>query len=181
MALTDEPTCDSDITKSEDFLCSVLDDSIYIIVKDKPMIFYSYGHYGYSWSLIAQTDSCFRAFSGRVDYGGKRHISTPDETNQFDTTLLFSRNRALLYWGLDTIPTEVNKMERVNRKQYVTFYSDLSVINSDGSIVFSSDNAVAYSGPDSTEFNKKYDKLRLIMRWLSDPYIRQYIPVSAIY
>lgn len=72
-------------------------------------------------------------------------------------------------------------MKRISRAPYVTFYTNLSIINSEGVNVFNSDDVVAYSGPDSLCFNKKYHKLCLIMRWLSDTNIRQYIPDLVIY
>lgn len=164
---------DSDNDNAENIVCRSLPDTVYSLLKNKPVIFYSYGHYGYSWSLIAKTDSVYRAFSGGVDYGGGIHVNDSSESDQFDTTLLFSKYRNLLSWGFDTLSSEVSNMKKVKRKQYVTFYTNLSVINSDGISMFSSDDAVAYSGPDSVEFNKKFHKLGLIMWWISSSKIRQ--------
>ena len=160
---------------------NVLPDSVYSLLKGKSVIFYSYGHHGYSWSLIAKMDSGYQAFSGRVGYGGENHFNKPTDSNQFNTTLLFSKNHALFSWGLDTIAHEIKSMKKISRETYVTFYTNLSIINSDGVNVFNSDDAVAYSGPDSLCFNKKYHKLCLIMYWLSNTNIRQYIPDSVIY
>ena len=173
----------SDVNKcnQDEILRDVLPDSVYLLLKGKSVIFYSYGHYGYSWSLIAKMDSGYQTFSGRVGYDGERHFNKPTESNQFDTTLLFSKNHALFSWGLDTIASEIKSMKKVSREPYVTFYTNLSIINSDGVNVFNSDDAVAYSGPDSLFFNEKYHKLCLIMRWISDTNIRQYIPDSVIY
>lgn len=175
------PVSDFNECNRDEILRQSLTDSLYSLLKGKPVIFYSYGHYGYSWSLIAKMDSAYQAFSGRVGYGGERHFSKPTESNQFDTTHLFFKNRALFSWGLDTIASEIKSMTKISREPYVTFYTNLSIINSEGVNVFNSDDAVAYSGPDSLCFNKKYHKLCLIMRWLSDTNIRQYIPDSDIY
>lgn len=164
-----------------DVLRQSLPDSVYSLLKGKSVIFYSYGHYGYSWSLIAKMDSGFQAFSGRVGYGGEHHFNKPSESNQFDTTHLFSKNQTLFSWGLDTIASKIKNMKKISRDPYVTFYTNLSIINSEGANIFNSDDAVAYSGPDSLSFNIKYNKLCLIMRWLSDSNIRQYIPDSVIY
>lgn len=71
--------------------------------------------------------------------------------------------------------------EKIKNETYVTFYKDISVIDSEGKTVFSSDDATAYSGPDSVSFNKKFQRLSLIMYWLSNAKIREYIPDSAIY
>lgn len=170
-----------DNTNSENILYRSLPDSLYPILKNKPIIFYSYGHYGYSWSLIALIDSTYRAFSGRVGYLGDRHLNEATEANQFDTAQLFSQNSALLSWGFDTIPTEIIYMEKVNVKPYISFYIDFFVTDSVGKNVFSSDDAMVYSGSDSVNFNNKFHKLCLIMRWISDAGIRQFIPDSAIY
>ncbi len=181
LSALERPISKLDNINSENILYKSLPDSLYSLLKDKSVIFYSYGHYGYSWSLIAMIDSSYRAFSGIVDYSGNRHLNETTGYSQFDTALLFSKNRVLLLWGFDTISTEINHMKKVRREPYVTFYTDLSVINSDGKNVFSSDDAIAYSGPDSISFNKKFHKLCLIMRWLSDAKFRQLMPDSAIY
>ena len=167
--------CDKD-----EILRNVLPDSVYSLLKGKSVIFYSYGHYGYSWSLIAKMDSGYQALSGRVSYVGELHFNKPTESSQFDTTHLFSQNNALFSWGFDTLASKIRSMKKISREPYVTFYTNLSIINSDGVNVFNSDDAVAYSGPDSLCFNKKYHRLCLIMRWLSDTNIRQYIPDSVI-
>lgn len=166
---------------SDDFLRQSLPDSVYSLVRGNPVIFYSYGHYGYSWSIIAKMDSGYQAFSGRVGYGGDYHFNEPAENNQIDTTLLFSKNQNLFSWGLDTISSSINIMRKISSEHHVTYYTYLYVVNSAGLNIFSSDNAVAYSGPDSLSFNKKFHKLCLIMRWLSDSNIRKYIPDSVIY
>lgn len=165
----------------DEILRNVLPDSVYSLLKGKSVIFYSYGHYGYSWSLIAKMDSGYQTLSGKVDYVGEQYFNKPSESNQFDTTHLFSKNHALFSWGFDTIASKVKSMKKISRDPYVTIYTNLSIINSDGVNVFNSDDAVAYSGPDSLCFNRKYHKLCLIMRWLSDTNIRQYIPDSVIY
>lgn len=172
----------SDFNKcnQDEILRKSLPDSVYSLLKGKSVIFYSSGHYGYSWSLIAKMDSGYHAFSGRVSYGGEHHFNKPTEYNQFDTAHLFSQNQALFSWGLDTIASKVKSMKKISREPYVTFYTNLSIINSDGVNVFNSDDAVAYSGPDSLCFNKKYHKLCLIMWWLSDANIRQHIPDSIL-
>lgn len=176
-----KPISDQDNINSENILYRSLPDSLYSLLKNKSVIFYSYGHYGYSWSLIALIDGNYRTFSGRVGYLGDRHLSVMTESSRFDTTRLFSQNHALLSWGFDTISTEVRYMKKVRRQPYATSYSDLSVIDPEGKIVFNSDDAIAYSGPDSLGFNNKLNKLCLIMRWLSDAGFRQLIPDSLIY
>lgn len=159
----------------------ILPDSLDYLVKDRQVILYTYGHYGYSWAMITRIDSVFQAFSGRVSYGGKTALTTPCESNKIDSARLFSANRDLLLWGFDTMPTELSKMKEVKSERYVTFYRELLAYDSEGINVFNSNDAIAYSGPDSMIVNQKFHKLCLMMRWLSDTMLRQYIPESEIY
>ncbi|MDE6277107.1 MAG: hypothetical protein K2M06_03270 [Muribaculaceae bacterium] len=156
-------------------------DSLYTTLKNRPIIFYSRGHYGYGWSLIARMDSTYSIYSGHVSYSGEFYIDKTPEGLPFDTTKLISVNSALLSWAFDSISVQAVNMKKVNRTPYLSLWTDLSVFNSDSENIFNSDNAVAFAGKDSLAFNKKFNKLCLIMWWLSDSRIREYIPDSAIY
>ncbi len=158
-----------------------LPDSIYSQLENRPLLFYSCGHYGYAWSIITQTDSSFRAFSGRVYYNGDNQLTEPTDSTRFDSVAMFSANEALLKWGFDTLPSAGLKMKSLPRVPYVTIYQNLWVMDSCGGRVFASDNAATFSGADSVEFNSRFRKLSLIMHWLSQPIIRPYIPDSVIY
>lgn len=158
-----------------------LPDSLYTILKNKPIIFYSRGHYGYFWSLIARVDSTYQVYSGQVSYSGERYLNEISESDPSDTTKLFIHNNAILSWGFDTIAYEAMNMSKVNRTPYVSLWTDLSIFKCDGVNIFSSDGATAFSGKDSIAFNNKFHKLCLIMWWLADSRIREYIPDSAIY
>ena len=166
---------------SSSILKQILPDSLCILLKNRPIIFYSSGHYGYSWSLIARNDSTYQVYSGRVDYSGDCFLNEISGSAHFDTTILFIHNEAILSWGFDSISVEVANMRKVDRTPFVTIWTDLSVFDSNGENIFSSDNAISFAGSDSVAFNKKYQKLSLIMRWISDPRIREYIPDSVIY
>ncbi len=106
------PTSGFNNDNSDDILRKSLPDSVYSLLEGKPVIFYSYGHYGYSWTLIAKMDSGYRAFSGRVGYGGDCHLNRPTEFNRFDSTLLFSKNQNLISWGLDSLSSIINSMKK---------------------------------------------------------------------
>ena len=177
---SEKPISNSDNDESENILCRSLPDSIYSLVKNRPVIFYSYGHHGYTWAMIANIDGNLRAFSGRIGYDS-RYLNESTEDDRFDSTLLFSKNRALFSWGFDTIPTKSGVMRKVDREHYITFYTDLSIFNSEGNNVFNSNDAVAFSGPDSINFNQKFNRLSLIMYWLSFHKIREYIPEAEIF
>lgn len=166
---------------NESPISGILPDTILLLVENRPIIFYSYGHYGYSWALVTKIDNNIQAFSGRTFYSGDKLLTEPSKLNQFDSTDFFSANEALISWGFDSIDSEGLKMRSIKREHYVSVNENLSVINTDGVCVFDSDDAQAFSGPDSLEFNKKFHKLCLQMRWLSEPEIRPFIPKSAIF
>lgn len=171
------PSFNKPLTKED--LCRFLPDSVCSLLDKSPIIFYSYGHYGYSWSLLVKKNNNVRAYSGKVSPLGKSSLTEQNVNNIFDSTALFRSNQELIDWGLDSISLVASKMKAVMSKYGTTVYSDLDVYNSDGICTFTSDNAVLFSGPDSLIFNKKLQKLKLLMRWLSDPKIRQYIPAST--
>lgn len=175
------PTPNLTNTDSCAILKRTLPDSLYNILKKRPIIFYTRGHYGYDWSLIARMDSTCSIYSGRISYSGDLYIDKIPEGLPFDTTKLISHNNALLSWAFDSISVQAADMKKVNRTPFVTLWTDLSVFNSDGENIFNSDNAIAFAGVDSLVFNEKFNKLCLIMWWLADSRIREYIPDSAIY
>lgn len=165
---------------AESLLKTIMPDTIYSLIENKPILFYTYGHYGYSWSLVTKVDSNnIHAFSGRVSYSGNNHIIQSTESNRLDSIALFSANADIINWGFDTLPTEGLQMEAVKKNDI--FWTDLDVINCDGMIIFNSNGATVFTGPDSIIFNKKFQKLCLIMKWLSEPKIRKYIPDSVIF
>ena len=154
---------------------NILPDTLLTLVEKHPTIFYTYGHYGYSWALLVKLDNKIQAFSGRVSSSGECFFTESTEFSKFDTVSFCMENRGLLLWGFDTIASEADGMRGVRRTHFVTFDTKLDVFNSDGENVFNSGGAIAFSGRDSLEFNKKYQRLCLIMRWISDAEFRQYI------
>ncbi len=171
-----KPISNSDNGEADWLFSQILPDSLLYLVKDRPLLLYSFGHYGYSWGIVTKTDSGFHTFCGRVDYVGNRFIRTSEENGQFDTIPFFSAHKDIFLWGMDTMPAEAKRMNVIKNETGVTFYSDLSVIDSKGEIVFKINDNVTFSGPDSVVFNNKFYRLCVIMRWLSDPCLRSYVP-----
>lgn len=163
---------------SNNILQRYLPDSVCALLKNKPLIFYARGHYGYSWSLIAKIDSVYRIYTGRVDYTGISCLNKASDSVAFDTTKFITHNNKILSWGFDTISAEATNMKKMCRTTYVTIYTDLAVYNSFGVNTFSSDDAIAFVGKDSLNFNKKFRRLCLLMWWLSNSKIREYFPDS---
>ena len=172
----DVPKLDSANNMCLNTLRSVLPDTIYQSVENRPCILYTYGHYGYSWSIVARIDNRYQAFSGRVGYCGDKYLSSSKPVNEFDTTSFFIANVPIFEWAFDSIAYLAKDMKAIPPKTFMTVYEDLSVINSNGEFTFSSLNTQTYSGSDSIKFNSSFHRLSLLMRWLADPEIRKYFP-----
>lgn len=149
-------------------------DSIYQDIKDKPLIFYSSGHYGCIWSLVIYVEGNFKAVSGSTS-SGEIIIQKPDGENMLDSTAFFTATRGILRWGLDSLMSEVSLLKPVERKEYSPIYTSISVFSGDSIISLDSYRAISFTGPGSVRFNEKYHRLLLIMAYLAEPYIRQYI------
>lgn len=172
----DIPKSDSSNLSCMAYLHDALPDSIYQTINNNPFIFFSYGHHGYSWSLVTRIDYRYKAFSGRVGYNGDKHLTPSTIVNEFDSVLFFLANKSVFEWGIDTIASEAVEMKGNELEYYVPIYDNLSIIDSNGACIFNSSNTPNFSGPDSLKFNESYHKLMLLMRWLSDPGIREYFP-----
>ena len=157
-------------------LCSGLPDIIYKSIENNPFILFTYGHYGYSWSIVARIDNRYQAFSGRVGYCGDKYLSSSKPVNEFDTTSFFIANGTIFEWAFDSIAYLAKDMKEIPRETFVTVYENLSVFNSNRELTFSSLDTQTYSGPDSVKFNSSFHRLSLLMRWLADPEIRKYLP-----
>ncbi len=152
-----------------------LPDSIKEEIADKKFVIFSYGHHGVVWSLIYQNCDSYQILSGTT-----RQIK-PNRNEKIDTGVIIKRNKALLEWALDTLPILSEKMEPQYRDAYSPFYSCLDIYKPDKGVVFESNAAIGFSGPDSIDFNKKFDKMCYLMRWLSSSDIRKYLPDTPIY
>lgn len=170
-----------DCFRAKDLLDRIMPDSICHKLKNNQIIFYSRGHYGYSWALIAKSDNRLRGFIGKVRYSGEATMEEIAESNQLNLDTLFEANRDILDWGFDTISSESANLTANKSSIYCSVTDDILVFNTDGECIFKSNGAASFSGPDSLEFNKKYHNLGLIMMWLSQPEIKQYIPNHAIF
>lgn len=158
-------------------LLDCLDSSI----KNSPKILYTYGHYGFSWSMVVKKDTTLQTFTGRIDYLGNSCLTENLTCNQFDSIRSFSKYKTLIQWGIDTLPNEINQMKAIGQEYSGLTNSNLLILDSIGETVFNSNGNITFSGPDSLSFNSKLHHLRLIMRWLSCPQIRHYIPDSIIF
>ena len=104
-----------------------------------------------------------------------------DRTKITDSIAFFEENKSLIFWGLDTLRYDALKMLPINDKAYTSIRETLYVINSDGEILFQPVDGVAFSESDDADLNYKYNKLRLIMRWIAEPEIRKYLPDTLVF
>ncbi len=178
----DKTVSNTDNSEYINLIYEDMPDSVSKMLEGRPLLYFSIGHYGYRWSILTKEGKNFRTLSGRVSYIGEKYITEPVESIRFDTAELFDANRALILWGLDTLPMEVRRMRSIERgrENYITIYDKFLVFDSRGRRLFDSNGALAFSGPDSLEFNSKYHRLCFMMQWLSTPELRKYVPESAI-
>lgn len=157
-------------------LCSGLPRTICQSIENHPFILFTYGHYGYSWSIVARIDNRYQSFSGRVKYCGDTYLTTSTPAIEFDTIHFFTANETIFEWAFDSIASLAKDMKAIPHDTFATVYENLSVFNSDGEITFSSHDSQRFSGPDSIKFNSSFHRLSILMRWLADPEIRKYLP-----
>ena len=175
----DKTVSNTDNSEYINLIYKDMPDSVSKMLEGRPLLYYSYGHRGYHWSVLTRNGDNFITFSGRVSYMGDKYFTEPVESIRFDTAELFDANKTLISWGLDTLPEEGKRMKPIEPAPFL-FGSNLIVIDSNGNKVFDTDRYLTFSGPDSLEFNVKCDKLSFLMQWLSTPELRKYVPESAI-
>lgn len=152
-------------------------DSLNSIIMDGQKILYMSGDRAHIWSLVLKENNGFKIISGRIDEFGKNNFYEQTGSYVIDTIGFLSAYDEILSWGLDSLPTQSQTMKAVYRKGYWPFYTSLSIVRQD-STEFDSRDAIAFSGIDSVAFNKKFNNLTGIMRWLAQPQIRVYTPDS---
>ena len=184
IGLTMAADCDKTVSKSEntfekEWLRRVLPDSIYFKIENRPLIIHSYGHHGYSWTIISRIDTDYCAYVGRV-HGDSEFVRPMSSKNKYSLAF-FSTFAPLMSWGFDSLLSQVSKMEPLEGKTMFAGYSEsLKLIDSCGKCVFESKNSQSFSGPDSVAFNKNIHALEFIMMWLSSPELQQTLPVKEL-
>ncbi len=132
------------------------DDSITDIIEDKKFLYYTKGHHGHIWSLVVPEKSCYIIVSG----------NTRTNDHKIDTVYT---NVSTLKWGLDTMASYCQKMKPIANVHYLPFHERLVLFSSDKEIIFDCSDTNIYSGPDSTTFNKKLNRLKYLMYWMASP------------
>lgn len=159
----------------------ILPDSIYTMIENRPVLFYFYGHHGYSWCVITRCGNRYSIYRGRVNEGRDEHLAEPLIFNHSDSVTFFSEHEALLSWGFDSLPVEVSKMKPVKSESlFLGYWESLELVDSCGKCIFDSDNTRSFSGPDSVNFNKKFHRLAFTMTWLSAPIFQENITLQDL-
>lgn len=175
-----------EVTPSYDFslktrLYKILPDSIYTIIEDNPIIFYSNDSsvYGSFWSLIVYTDNNYCVYSYNP-FPYHRYIKRV-KFDPADSASFFSANQVLFEWGFDTLAIKMQKMKAIEPKAETSIHDTITVIKNWDKGAYSTHGITEFSGPDSVNFNNKLHKLILTMCWLSDDDIRNQLPDSIMY
>ena len=135
-------------------------------------IFYCTGHHGVIWSLITFDSAEIRFYNGTT-----RHYIDTSYTVPLDTLLFIKDNVKTITWGYDSLAIAAKSMRPLERTEYSPFYNELYVIK-DGKMLFRLNNAISYAGQDSIGFNRKLNRLKLLMLGLAAPSLRPYLPSS---
>lgn len=146
--------CNSQSERKRFDVISNFGDSITDIIEDREFLYYTKGHYGHIWSLVALDKGHYIIVSGNTR-NNDCHIDT------------ISINEPLLEWGLDTMA--LHKMRPVESSSYWPFHERLVLYSSKKEIIFDCSDTNTYSGTDSVIFNKKLNKLKYLMYWLAAP------------
>lgn len=136
-------------------------------------LFYCSGHHGIIWSLIASDSSRIHLYNGTT----RKHIEHAN-LYSFDTLSFINDNINTINWGIDSLDNAAQALTPLNDEAYNPIYNELYIIK-ENKIVFCSNNADYYSGPDSTIFNHHLSKLSYLMYWLAVPSCRPYLPVPC--
>lgn len=136
-------------------------------------LFYCSGHHGIIWSLIASDSSRIHLYNGTT----RKHIEHAN-LYSFDTLSFINDNINTINWGIDSLDNAAQALTPLNDEAYNPIYNELYIIK-ENKIVFCSNNADYYSGPDSTIFNHHLSKLSYLMYWLAAPSCRPYLPVPC--
>lgn len=135
-------------------------------------IFCCTGHHGVIWSLITFDSAEIRFYNGTT-----RHYIDTSYTVPLDTLLFIKDNVKTITWGYDSLAIAAKSMRPLERTEYSPFYNELYVIK-DGKMFFRLNNAISYAGQDSIGFNRKLNRLKLLMLGLAAPSLRPYLPSS---
>ena len=136
-------------------------------------LFHCSGHHGIIWSLIASDSSRIHLYNGTT----RKHIEHAN-LYSFDTLSFINDNINTINWGIDSLDNAAQALTPLNDEAYNPIYNELYIIK-ENKIVFCSNNADYYSGPDSTIFNHHLSKLSYLMYWLAAPSCRPYLPVPC--
>lgn len=138
-------------------------DSVASCVNGNDVLCYRAGHHGYNWCVIVRADKQYKVFHGNSN----------DKSSFQDSICLSPR---LISWAFDTLPSESRRFTPVYRKEYISFYRQLELIDSKGDTIYRLNDAIGYDGQGKEAFNKKLDELLWnTFMWITIPPLRQYI------
>jgi hypothetical protein len=143
-------------------------------IKGNDYLFYSTGHHGIIWSLIA-SDS-----SGIHLYNGTTRARIEQETSELTDSLSFIKNNIkTISWGFDSLANASQSFSAVKDKVYNPIYNQIYVIKNGNTVFSYLDTKDRYVGPDSTNFNSKLGRLSYLLFWLASPSTRPYLPLPC--
>ena len=131
---------------------SNINDTLSTKIIGKEFIYFTKGHHGHIWSLAINNVDKYILIAGNTRIGSIR----------IDT---ISSDNSILSWGIDSLQYFFGKMNSVYCEFYWPFYERLVLYSDNAKLMFDSENAISYSGPDSVYFNEKLNRLKYFMYW----------------
>lgn len=147
-------------------------------LEGKPIILFMAGHNAQIWSAVVKDGAEFSILSGKINSQRGNVVAESKDSNLIDSIALINKYRPLLLWAIDSLPLKAKIMKSIKSKEYNPFSPSLMVMPLKNGLDFHSGNTYRFAGPDSIEFNGKFDSLFVLMYWLAEPFLRPYTPDS---
>lgn len=168
-------------TSGKRLLQEVLPRSLQIKYNKSPYIFFSIGHRGYSWSIVANIDGQLSFISGEVNCSGEKIVRSQVFDNKSDSLNFIASNKDLL-WGVFNTISHCSDETIVHKpKTYNPIHSNISIFNSNGNMTFNYEGAIHSNDSLNDCPFKEVARIRLLMLWLAMPDIRQYLSTKDIF
>lgn len=135
-------------------------DTIRSIIEGKNFIFYIRGHNGLDWSMVV-----FNKYYDLLVTG----IFTENVNGRICSIDTIFTNASILQWAIDSLKFYKNIVTPIHKKTYSPFEEELLVFSSEKEQLFESYNTDKYNIPNSTYFNRNFERLKYCMYWFALP------------
>lgn len=143
-----------------------LPETVFNDIKGGDFLVYIGGHNGVNWGVV------YRDSTGLRINGGSTYFKDTVNTS-YDTVAFIKNNEANLTWGLDSLISQLREMTVEQNNCYNCYGSVIRAYSHEQEVFLDLFNIENFSGPDSVEFNDKFNTLSTNMLWVALPFLRQ--------